>query len=115
MSEASSGRNQDVPPCLYVVVVRLREGLSSERVEEWHRWYDTVHAPALLAVWGIHSIRRWRRLDRPDEYLALYEVDGPETFEQEDYRQAAGWGPFSADISSWGRRLYRLDDSFPSS
>jgi hypothetical protein len=47
---------------------------SSDDAGEYHRWYDEVHIPELLAVSGFRSARRLRASDG-ESYVAIYEVD----------------------------------------
>jgi hypothetical protein len=41
---------------------------------DYHRWYDEVHIPEILALEGLTSARRLRAIDG-ESYLAVYEVD----------------------------------------
>jgi hypothetical protein len=48
---------------------------SPEALADFHRWYDEVHLPQILAVDGFVSARRLQSLDG-ESFLAVYEVDG---------------------------------------
>ena len=50
---------------------------SPEEADAYHRWYDDVHIPELLAVDGFRSARRLRAADG-ESFLAVYEVDDVE-------------------------------------
>jgi len=94
------------PPerCIYVV----RAEFADEAQEaDWHRWYDEKHMPELLSVPGFHSATRFQERGAPRRHLALYEVDGPEVFEHERYREVTGWGEWEPHIVGWTRGLYR--------
>jgi hypothetical protein len=53
---------------------------------EFHDWYDHEHGPARLAVPGIRTATRYRALDgETPTWLALYELDGPEVIDGQEY------------------------------
>jgi hypothetical protein len=58
---------------------------TSEREDEYNKWYNEVHLPDVLAVPGFVSARRFKIAQDdnklPASYLALYEMetDDPET------------------------------------
>ena len=47
---------------------------SPDELTEFHRWYDEVHIPEILAVTGFRTARRFQAVDG-ESYLAVYEVD----------------------------------------
>ena len=47
---------------------------SPDELTEFHRWYDEVHIPEILAVTGFRTARRFQAADG-ESYLAVYEVD----------------------------------------
>lgn len=47
---------------------------SPDEAETYHRWYDEVHIPEILAVDGFSSARRLRAADG-ESFLVVYEVD----------------------------------------
>jgi hypothetical protein len=48
--------------------------ISFDDISEFHRWYDEVHIPAILAVEGFVSARRLQTEDGTS-FVALYEID----------------------------------------
>ena len=42
--------------------------------DEYHRWYDEVHIPEILAVSGFASARRLEAADG-ESFLVIYELD----------------------------------------
>jgi hypothetical protein len=99
-----------LPPPLERHVYVVRSEFADDALEaEWNRWYDEVHVPELLSVPGFHSATRFQERGAPRRYLALYEVDGPEVFETERYREISGWGEWAPHIVEWTRALYRYE------
>jgi hypothetical protein len=56
-----------------ILVVQSRPS-SPDDLGEFHRWYDEIHLPEILAVTGFRTARRFRAPDG-ESYLAVYEVD----------------------------------------
>lgn len=48
--------------------------LTPEDTAEFHRWYDEIHIPAVLAVEGFVSARRLESEDG-STFVAVYEID----------------------------------------
>ena len=90
----------------YVYVVRS-ELADDSREADWNRWYDEVHVPQMMTVPGFRSVTRFQERGTARRYLALYEVDGPEVFESERYREVTGWGEFAQYVVGWTRGLYK--------
>jgi hypothetical protein len=63
------------------IITVSTEPVSSDRLAEFHEWYDSVHIPEILAtIDGITSAQRFRVSPsgpaHPDQsYLAIYQVD----------------------------------------
>ena len=55
---------------------------------EFNEWYDTEHIPALSAVPGVLSARRFRGSSGNRKYVALYHLDGPEVQESAEWKKA---------------------------
>ena len=74
---------------------------------EFNHWYDTVHAPEIVACEGIHSSWRLRSddLDQRPRYVTCYVVDGPEALETDELMAVRGWGPFGDAVTNY-RRLW---------
>ena len=57
---------------------------------EFNEWYDREHIPALAAVPGVLSARRFKDLAGTHRYLALYHLKTPEVTLGADWKSAAG-------------------------
>ncbi|HVQ76189.1 MAG TPA: hypothetical protein VMT79_11710, partial [Candidatus Binatia bacterium] len=64
---------------------------------EFNEWYDKEHIPALAAVPGVLSARRFRGSSGNRTYVALYHLASPSVVE------SAGWQ--RARTSDWTSRL----------
>ena len=89
----------------YLYIVRAE--LSDEKwEEEFNRWYDQHHVPGLLAVPGFISATRFSQLGPPRRYLAVYEIEGPEVFQEPQYLEVTGWGEWEPLIHDWRAVVY---------
>jgi hypothetical protein len=59
----------------------------AELTEEFHRWYETDHIPARMALPGFLGARRYHALDGDPAYLAVYELDDLDALATEGYQQ----------------------------
>ncbi len=57
---------------------------------EFNEWYDHEHIPALAAVPGVLSARRFKDPTGTHRYLALYHLKTPEVTLGADWKSAAG-------------------------
>ena len=89
----------------YLHIVRV--DVDPEVEDEFNRWYDTVHIPALLACPGWLSARRYVVLDGGPKYLAAYEVAGPWAYETPEFQRAKGFGKFEAHVRNFSRMRCR--------
>ena len=55
---------------------------------EFNEWYDKEHIPALSAVPGVISARRFRGTSGNRKYVALYHLDRPEVQESAEWKKA---------------------------
>ncbi len=60
-----------------------------EHEAEFNEWYDHEHIPALAAVPGVLSARRFRDSTGTHRYLALYHVKTPEVTMGAEWKNAA--------------------------
>lgn len=100
------------PATRYVYAVRAIFSSPQEEAA-WNAWYDGHHVPELLSVPGFVSATRYRQLDAPGHYLALYEIESPEVFSEARYTQITGWGEWASKIADWTRTIYTIDDTLP--
>jgi len=71
--------------------------VAPEHDAEFNEWYDHEHIPALAAVAGVMSARRFRDPKGTHRYLALYHVTKPEVTKGAEWKNAAS--------TSWTERL----------
>jgi len=57
--------------------------------DEFNAWYDTEHIPALSAVPGTLSARRFRAREGTPRYLAMYHLASPDVQVSPEWKQAA--------------------------
>lgn len=93
----------------YLHIVRV--DVDPEVDDEFNRWYDTVHIPALLACPGWLSARRYVVIDGGPKYLAMYEVAGPWAYETAEFQRAKGFGEFEVHVRNFSRM--RCREIFP--
>jgi hypothetical protein len=55
---------------------------------EFNDWYDKEHIPALAAVPGVLSARRFRGTSGNRRYVALYHLDRPEVQDSAEWKKA---------------------------
>jgi hypothetical protein len=80
-------------PYLFLVQATFQGDLQG-----WHRWYDQKHRSDLLSVPGFRALDRYQHLARPDQFLAVWEIDSPDVFSHERYQQVRGWGEWASQI-----------------
>jgi hypothetical protein len=61
-----------------------------EHEAEFNEWYDHEHIPALAAVPGVLSARRFKDSTGTHRYLALYHLTAPEVTTGQAWKDAAG-------------------------
>ncbi len=108
-----------VPRCKYLFVVG--HDVPAGKEPEFTAWYNTEHIPALMAVPGFLTARRFKleehevppMVDRGgvlSQFLTIYDLADEKGFETETYRKASG-SPWTRWVRSWYTRkmcsLYR--------
>lgn len=88
MGEAQSGEGG-----LLAVIIEVEPADE----DELNRWYDSEHIPEKRATPGFRSARRFRDVEHPGRYLALYELDDPEAVISPEYMAQA--------MSPWSERV----------
>lgn len=98
---------------IYMVEMAL---LVPERRAEWDAWYE-AHQHRLLSIPGIHASQRFECIhSAASPFVALHEVDGPEVFTSDAYRNSAGpsnTGEWQDKMSNWHRNVFRGLDRTP--
>lgn len=82
--------------------------------EAFSRWYNEIHVPEILACPGWIANRRYECLDGEPRFLAIYELEDPESpFTSREWRSAVGWDEHVEHIRGFhGFRVYkRIFDS----
>ena len=62
--------------------------IAPELEAEFNDWYDKEHIPALSAVPGVLSARRFRGTSGNRTYVALYHLATPDVVESAEWKQA---------------------------
>ena len=68
-----------------LLVVRMEPEEDWE--DEFNRWYNEDHVPALLGVPGFISGRRYVAIEGGPKYMAMYEVESPAVFQTDVYKR----------------------------
>ena len=71
--------------------------IAPELEAEFNEWYDKEHIPALSAVPGVLSARRFRATNGTPKYVALYHLATPEVQESAEWK--------TARESDWSSRI----------
>src|SRR5882762_10243430 len=56
---------------------------------DFHRWYFEEHVAERMSCPGFLSARRFEAVDGKPRYLAMYDLDGPEALQTEEYLRLA--------------------------
>jgi hypothetical protein len=98
---------------IYMVEMAL---LDVARRAEWETWY-TAHQHRLLSIPGIHASQRFECIHTAaSPFVALHEVDGPQIFTADAYRESAGptnTGEWQTKMGNWHRNIFRGLDYTP--
>ena len=98
---------------IYMVEMAL---LDTDRRAEWDAWY-LAHQHKLLSIPGFRASQRFETIHPAQSpFVALHEVDSPETFSGPSYRAKAGptnTGEWQAKMSHWHRNLFVGIDRTP--
>jgi hypothetical protein len=62
--------------------------VAPEHEKDFNEWYDKEHIPALSAVPGVLSARRFRGTSGNRKYVALYHLAAPAVVESAEWKQA---------------------------
>jgi hypothetical protein len=97
------------PQAKYLYLVQTSFG--GDDPQGWGTWYDTKHIPELLSVPGFVAADRYRHVTKPDQYIAVYEINDPAVFSEERYGHVTGWSEWMPAIREWRRGMFeRLAD-----
>lgn len=81
--------------------------IAPEHDAEFNEWYDHEHLPALSAVPGVLSARRFQDPKGTHRYLALYHLKAPEVTTGSDWKNAAST-PWTARLQPHFRNHLRI-------
>jgi hypothetical protein len=79
-------------------IVRVGFDGSADALSAFHRWYDSVHIPAMTAAPGIRSCDRFVDVNSDSALLAIWEIDHPSAYQHPIALAGAGWGEFAENI-----------------
>lgn len=96
---ASASDRRGSPDARWLVAVSGSIYRSVDR-DEFDDWYDNIHLPQITQCPGFRWGVRYEAPEgsNPHAFLTLYEVDGPEALETEEFRARRGWGPFTGKV-----------------
>lgn len=89
-------------------VLLVAMNVAPERESELNEWYDTEHIPALAAVPGTLSARRYRGRGATQRYVALYHFAAPGVPSSAAWKKAAGT-PWTERMRPHFRDFLRLE------
>ncbi len=92
----------------YVYMVKTAFA-SREQEAAWGEWYDSVHVPDMLTVPGVRAAHRYVDVSGEMQYIAVYEIDSPEVFDNPRYREVTGWGTWHRYVLGWTRTILRIE------
>ena len=82
---------------LFIVAARVRPEIE----DEWNKWYNNVHLPEITDCPGFISSARYINEEGGSKnYLAVYEIEGPETLMTPEFRSRRGWAKFAPDVEA---------------
>lgn len=87
-----------------LLVVRS-EPTRAELDERYAAWY-AEHMDQVARVEGVLSARRFESVDGPLRYMSMYELTGPEVFDDPAYPARGSFGPLDGQIA-FTRNVYR--------
>ena len=84
----------------YIYVVQLE--IPPHLEDEFNRIYDDEHVPNIVKVAGVHGCTRYRLESAGDDgmarYLAIYEIDAPDTPSTAAWKAASDTGEWVTKI-----------------
>jgi hypothetical protein len=89
-----------LPPADSVALFLACGDVPAEHEDEFNRWYDEEHIPALSQVPGVLGARRFRASAGTPKYVALYDLADAEA------PLGAAWR--AANETTWARRIDEL-------
>ena len=90
------------------ILMEIRANIAPEKEQEFNQWYNNVHLPAVLAVPGFISGRRFQRVSGDEiRYMALYELGSIDVLKSEAFKQVSGWSEFEPYILKQSWNVYR--------
>ncbi len=78
----------ELPPADAGGLLMNAMNVAPEVEAEFNEWYDKEHIPALAAVPGVLSARRFRGRSGNQKYVALYHLSGPDIVESAEWKTA---------------------------
>lgn len=90
--------------------------IDTAHADLFDRWYRDVHVPEILACPGWRAAQRFECVDGDPRFLAIYDLDDPETpFTSDEWDSAVGWDEHVDHIRGFhGFRVYeRIFDCEP--
>ena len=101
----TAGEFSEFPQLVNLVVTHVEPAYA----DAFDRWYTEVHVPEIVACPGWLACRRFRSMDAPATFLAMYELeDEVRPFGTPEYEAAVGWDEHVGHLTGYhGFRIYR--------
>ncbi len=80
--------------------------VDADKEAAFNEVYDTEHIPTILKVPGVVSATRYEAVEGQPKYMAVYEVETPETPASPPFRAAADQGRWPEEIRPFTRNRY---------
>jgi hypothetical protein len=81
--------------------------VAQDHQDEFNDWYNNTHLPEVLGCPGWRAATRFESLEGQPQFLAIYEVDGPDVWKTPEFDEVKGFGPVAPYILNVHPRFYR--------
>jgi hypothetical protein len=79
-------------------LLHVQIDIDPPHLEEFNRWYNEEHFPAISSFWGVLEGRRFIATDNPHRFLAYYDLKSPDVLNSPDYEKVRS-SPWTERIS----------------
>jgi hypothetical protein len=74
--------------------------------EEFNRWYNEQHLPAVMACPGFRSAARYESSLGEPRYVAVYELESEQALGTPEMQRVRGWGEMFPHVRNFHERIY---------
>ena len=89
------------------IVLVTTVDVKAEGEEEFNRWYNEEHLPAVMACPGFLAAARYRASVGEPRYMAVYELATEAALETPEMQSVRGWGEMFPYVRNFHERVYR--------